>query len=157
MSEYWNISTSIPVGLQSLGLENLVKKTIVLLLPLAIMCIGPVSFPTDIELCFAKKNIWPIEVIVHRFRISFEIDDSWEQIFLSSSEPTKIGFIFGNIDYIGERLGSTNYNYNKILKPFEFVEKSLLSGKNPTFLTGTIFKKNTYNENFIKDLFTHNY
>lgn len=65
---------------------------------------------------------------------------------------TKIGFIFGNIDYIGERLGSTNYNYNKILKPFEFVEKSLLSGKNPTFLTGTIFKKNTYNENFIKDL-----
>ncbi len=91
---YFNISTSFPVGLQSLGSENFVKKTSVFLFARAIICIGPVSFPTEKKLCFAKKKIWPIDVNVHKFKISFDIKDHCEQTFLSSKEPIKIGFIF---------------------------------------------------------------
>ena len=90
---YLKISTFLPVGLQSVGSENLVKKTSVFLFALAIICIGPVSFPTEKKLCFAKKKIWPTDVNVHKFKISFDIKDSCEQIFLSSKEPIKIGFM----------------------------------------------------------------
>ena len=91
---YLKISTFLPVGLQSVGSENLVKKTSVFLFALAIICIGPVSFPTDRKLCLAKEKICPIDVDVHKFKISLDIKDSCKQIFLSANEPIKIGFIF---------------------------------------------------------------
>ncbi len=48
------ISVSLPIGPQSLGLEFLVKRTMVLLLALEIIWMGPVSFPMENNELVAK-------------------------------------------------------------------------------------------------------
>ena len=60
-------SVSLPTGPQRLGLEFLVKRINVLLLALEIICIGPVSFPTENRAFLASEPISKKLVFKQRF------------------------------------------------------------------------------------------
>jgi hypothetical protein len=61
------VSVSLPTGPQRLGLEFSVKRTIVFLSALEIICIGPVSFPMENNEFVAKDAISKKLVCKQRF------------------------------------------------------------------------------------------
>lgn len=56
-------------------------------------------------------------------------------------QNTQLSFVFGNIEYSGNRIGCTNYKFKTIFKTGEWTKLSLSKAKNFAFLTGTIFRK----------------
>jgi len=71
-------------------------------------------------------------------------------VSLYKSHPN-LGFIYSNIDYTGSRKGNTNYNNPKIFPKNQWSKNSIMSGRNPVFLIGTIFRKD-YDRVIFQDL-----
>ena len=88
------VSVSFPTGPQRLGLECLVNKTIVFLLALEIICIGPVSFPIENKELVANDAISKKLVFKQRFFTLGKFFSIFLQTLKSSFEPISIGFIF---------------------------------------------------------------
>ena len=88
------VSVSFPTGTQRLGLECLVNKTIVFLLALEIICIGPVSFPIENKELVANDAISKKLVFKQRFFTLGKFSSIFLQTLKSSFEPISIGFIF---------------------------------------------------------------
>jgi glycosyltransferase involved in cell wall biosynthesis len=63
-----------------------------------------------------------------------------KSIALYNKNPN-LSFVFGNIEYSGTRIGSTNYKFKQIFTSGEWTKLSLSKAKNFAFLTGTIFRK----------------
>lgn len=68
-------------------------------------------------------------------------NDSLNKMATTLDDNPECSFVFGNIKYIGERSGQTNFNFGKILKPGEWVNASLQEGGNKSFQCGTLFRK----------------
>lgn len=62
-------------------------------------------------------------------------------------------FVFGNIEYIGDRSGKTAYSFPAILTGDKYLRKSLKEAKNLTFLTGSMFRRSVGQTIGISDLF----
>lgn len=62
-------------------------------------------------------------------------------------------FGFGNIQFIGDRQGTTGYSFPTVMAPGLWIKESLKKGKNLTHLAGTVFKKsNEPIEKTVEDL-----
>jgi glycosyltransferase involved in cell wall biosynthesis len=62
-----------------------------------------------------------------------------KSIALYNKNPN-LSFVFGNIEYSGNRIGCTNYKFKTIFKTGEWTKLSLSKAKNFAFLSGTIFR-----------------
>lgn len=61
---------------------------------------------------------------------------------LLKSHP-QANFVFGNIDFLGSRVGNTRYSFSLYMVSGEWTKESLKLGKNITFLTGSIFRRSS--------------
>lgn len=67
--------------------------------------------------------------------------DAIQKLFSMLSKESGVAYVFGNIEYSGNRIGNTNYNFKDQFSKEEFFRMSLLNAKNFVFLTGTLFRK----------------
>lgn len=65
------------------------------------------------------------------------------------SKYPDLSFVFGNISYSGNRVGSTNYKFSEILTEGKWTSKSLVESKNFTFLTGSVFKNTSIDSSIL--------
>lgn len=50
-------------------------------------------------------------------------------------------FVFGNVEYSGNRTGRSNLNFDELMPKGEWAQRSLEKSQNLTFLTGSIFRR----------------
>ena len=69
------------------------------------------------------------------------LPDTVEKLACLLNNDIEISFAFGNVKYTGTRIGQTNYKFNSPFAAGDWLKKSIKSGKNLTYLAGTLFRK----------------
>lgn len=70
------------------------------------------------------------------------IDDNTVEILLEKIELSQnCSFVFGNVRYIGERKGQSNFKFPEYSNSGAWFRKSLRKGGNMAYLAGTIFRR----------------
>lgn len=114
------------------------------------------EFESRVKLYRNSENIG----MIGNFRRAFELSVGDFITFLCSDDflnPNAIlqnvelliqnsnaSFVFGNIEYVGGRLGKTNYTFDSIFEKGSWSISSLDQAKNFAFLTGTVFRRNSF-------------
>ena len=72
--------------------------------------------------------------------------DSVEKLVKLLEDDAECNFAFGNVKYIGDRFGQTTYTFPPVMKDGLWIEESIKSGKNLTYLIGSLFRRSPDND-----------